>query len=110
MNDALDAFKTVSSETTLVSEIQKIVDENTIVLAPGQGKTPVSFLYNEHCEELAFPHFSPSGKFGYRVKRQVTISPFRYFDQYLLNFMQNLHLKQIIIFFVSSAVGQSHLK
>ena len=103
MHGTLDSFKIVSSEATRVSE-------NTIVLAPGQGKIPASISYNEHCEELAFPHISPSGEFGYRVKRQVTVSPFRYFDQCLLNFVQYFASDADYYIFVSSAVEQSRLK
>ena len=42
LNNPLDFFKAVSTETTLVSEIANIVSENTTALAPGQGKTSVS--------------------------------------------------------------------
>ena len=57
-------------------------------MAPDQGKSPVSVLNDDHCEELAFPYLFPTGKFGYKVKCEMSLSPVKYFNQQLLNFRQ----------------------
>ena len=58
-------------------------------MAPGQGKTPVSILNDDHCEELAFPYLFPTGRFGYKLKCGVPLSAVKYFNQRLLNFRQS---------------------
>ena len=40
--------RTVSHETTLVSEIPNIINEGDVIIAPGQGKKPVSILNDEY--------------------------------------------------------------
>ena len=81
-----------------------------IKLAPGQNKTPLSILSDDHCEELVFPHLFPDGKFGYRVEREVPLSPVKYFNQRLLNFKQTFAADPDYIFFARSIVEQCHLK
>ena len=46
-----------SNETTLVSNIANIVNNENIIIAPGQGKTPVSVLSDEFCEEHSLIFF-----------------------------------------------------
>ena len=41
---------TASSETTLVSEIPNIIDEENAIIALGQEKIAVSILSNEFCQ------------------------------------------------------------
>ena len=48
---------TATDETSLISEVPHLVDENNIVLAPGQNKTSLSILSDNHCEELGFSTF-----------------------------------------------------
>ena len=79
-------------------------------MAPGQGKTPVSILNDDHCEELAFPYLFPTGTFGYKVKREVPLSPVKYFNQRLLNFRQSFASDADYIFFAGSIVEQHHLR
>ena len=66
---------------------QYLKDE-CINIAPCEGKQPKSVLSDEFCEELAHPYLFPTGKFGYQVKRNVTLSPVKYFNQRLLNYIQ----------------------
>ena len=40
--------RTASHETTLVSEIPNIINEGDVIIAPGQGKKPVSILNDEY--------------------------------------------------------------
>ena len=65
--DPLNMHRTASNETTLVSEIRNIIDEENVIIAPGQGKTPVSILSDEFREEKAFLHLLPKGKFGFNA-------------------------------------------
>ena len=58
-------------------------------MAPDPGKTPVSVLNNDHCEELAFPYFLPTGRFRYKVKLAIPLSPVKYFNQQLMNLRQS---------------------
>ena len=62
-----------TNKTSLISEVLHLVDENKIILAPGQSKTLLPILSDDHCEELAFPHLFPDGKLGYRVECEVPL-------------------------------------
>ena len=50
-------------------------------IAPGEGKHPVHFMTDRLCEEMAFPTLFPTGKFGFQVKRDVRLSPAKYFNE-----------------------------
>ena len=67
-------------------------------------------MNNDHREELAFPYLFPTGRFGYRVKREVSLSPVKYFNQRLLNFRQSFASDADYIFFARSIVDQHHLR
>ena len=110
VDDPLNAHRAAGYETTLVSEIPTIIEDNNVIMAPGQGKTPVSVLNDDHCEKLAFPYFFPTGKFGYKVKHEMPISPVKYFNQLLLNFRQSFTSDPHYIFFARSVVEQHHLR
>ena len=86
VNDPLNAHRAAGYETILVPEIPRIIQDDNVIMAPGQGKTPVSVLNDDHCEELAFPYLCPTGKFGYKVKHEMPLSLVKYFNQPLLNF------------------------
>jgi len=46
--------------------------ENEIInLAPGEGVKPLKILTDSYCEEFAFPHLFPTGKFGYSVLTNI---------------------------------------
>ena len=60
---------------------------------------PKSILNDEYYEELSFPHLFPTGKFGYKVRRKVTLSPVKYFNQRLLNYSQKFASDTDYIFF-----------
>ena len=62
-----------------MSEIPNIINKENVIIAPGQGKTPVSTLTDEFCEEQAFAHLFPKSKFGCNGTRDIPISPARYF-------------------------------
>ena len=81
MDDPLNLHRAATNEATLIPEIPGIIDEDNITIAPGQGKTPLSILHDDYCEKLAFPYLFPTEKFGYKLKREVPLSPVKYFNQ-----------------------------
>ena len=104
----LNVHKAVGYETTLVLEIPRIIEDDNVIMAPDQAKTPVSVLNDAHCEELAYPYLFPRGKFGYKesLERKVWL----YFNQRLLNFRQSFASDADYIFFARSIVEQHHLR
>ena len=50
VEDPLSMHRTGSNETALVSEIPSIVNDENVMIAPGQGEKPVSVLSDEFCE------------------------------------------------------------
>ena len=54
--------------------------------SPGEGKHPVHFMTNKLCEEMASPTLFPTGRFGFQMKRDVRLSPAKYFNARLLNY------------------------
>ena len=82
----LDEHRSAASETVLIA-ISPTYDE-FVAIAPGEGMRPLSILNDSNCEELAHPHLFPTGKCGYQVKRDITLSPVKYFNQRFLNYTQ----------------------
>ena len=103
-------YRAASNETTLVSEIPNIINEENVVIAPGPGKNPVSILRDEFCEEQAFAHLFPKGRFGYNVTRDIPISPAQYFNQSLLNFNRYFASDADYATFARSVYQQHHLR
>ena len=89
---------------------QKSLEDDNVVMVPDQGKTLISILNDDHYEELVFPYLFPTGKFGYKVKREVPLSPVKYFNQGLLNFRQSFASDADYIFFTRSIAEQHHLR
>ena len=50
-DDPLNLYRVAPHETALISEIPGIIDEDNITVAPGQGKSPLSILRDDYCEE-----------------------------------------------------------
>ena len=84
------------------------MENDNVIMTQGQGKIPVSVLNDDHCEELAFSYLFPRGKFGYKVKREMTLSPIKYFNQQFLNFRQSFASDADCIIFARSIVEQHH--
>ena len=70
-------------ESLLIPDIPSLEE---ISIASGEGKRPNSLISDESCKPLAFPYLFPRGKFGYNIRRDVKLSPVRYFNQRLLNY------------------------
>ena len=100
---------TVSNDKTLVSETPNIM-KKMLLLHQGSEKKPVSILSNKFCEEQAFPHLLPKGKFAYSAPRVIPISPAWYYNQWLLNFKQYLASDADCIFLARSVYEQHHLR
>ena len=81
VEDPLNMHRTATNEITLISEIPNIINEENVIIAPGEGKTPVSVLGEELCKEQAFPHLLFKGKFGYSVPGDIPISFAQHFNQ-----------------------------
>ena len=47
VKDPLNMNRTATNETNLISDIPNIINEENVIIAPDQGKTPVSILGNE---------------------------------------------------------------
>ena len=104
----LDMHRAAANETVLISNDLE-ADKTTFTLAPGQGKKTVSVLNDEYCEELGHPHLFPTGKFGYKVQRNVPLSPVKYFNQRLLNYTQKFASDSDYIFFAHSVMQRIYL-
>ena len=91
--------------------IPNIYDDNsnTLEIAPGENKPPLSFFSDDFCEEQAFPYLFPKGKYGYKVDREITLSPVKYFNQRLLNFTQRFSSSSDYIFFAQYVMQQINL-
>ena len=86
--DPHDADRTAANETVMISNCKYVLEGSDFCVAPGEGKTPISILDDDYIEELAHPHLLPTGKFGYKVQRDIPLSPVRYFNARLLNYTQ----------------------
>ena len=81
VDDPLNAHRAAGCETTLVPDIPRIIEDDNVIIPPGQGKTRVSVFNDDHCEKLSFPYLFPTRKFAYKVKREISLSPVKYFNQ-----------------------------
>lgn len=94
----------------MISKIPHAVDDDMLVVAPGEGKKPLSIISDKNCEELAHPHLFPTGKFGYNVERLTKLSPTKYFNQRLLNYSQKFASDADYIFYAHHVIQQLNLK
>ena len=102
LDDPLSEFRTPSMETTFVSEIPSpsaCEMKEGIVVAPGEGKKPVSILNDKFREELVHPHLFSTGQYGYKVEMEIPLTPSKYFNERLLTTLKSL-LQTMIIYFL----------
>ena len=96
----LAQFQTPSAEIIITTEITTLDElEEGIVIAPGEGKKPLSILHDDYCKERAHPHLFPTGKFGYKVKQKFHVTPSKYFNQILLHYSQQFASDTDYVFF-----------
>ena len=93
----LAQFQAPSAETTEIPTLDEL--EEGIVVAPGEGKKPLSMLHDDYCEEMAHSHLFPTGKFGYKVKWKFHLTPSKYFNQRMLHYSQQFASDTDYIFF-----------
>ena len=79
-------------------------------IAPGEGKHPIHFMQDKHCEELAFPVLFPKGRFGYQVEREVKLSPTKYFNARLLNYTGRFAANAEYLFFAQYITEQKKVQ
>ena len=109
IDNPLDQYRIGANETALIPTIPCQINEEDVTIAPGEGIKPISILTDQNCEELAHPNLFPNGKFGYKVQRQVPLSPVKYFNQRLLNYKQKFSSDSDYIFFSHSVMQQLNL-
>ena len=108
LDDPLPEFRTPSMETTFVSETRSACEmEEGIVVAPGKGKKPVSILNDKFFEETGHPHLFPTGQYGYRVEREIPLTPSKYFNQKLPHYTQKFTSNNDFIFFCTHCFTES---
>ena len=106
----LDTLRVASNKTTLISDFPNADSEESIIsIAPGEGQRPMSVLNDDYYEELAHPHLFPKSKFGYKVERDIPLSPSKYFHQRFLNYTQQFSSDSDYIFFAHSFLQQLSL-
>ena len=60
--------------------------ENSIIVAPGEGKSPKNIRFDDDWDILAFPHLNiPDGKYGLYHQRQTELQDQYYFVQRICN-------------------------
>ena len=99
----LDHYKRASNETVLINTSHENEFQS---IAPGEDSLPLPFSHDLFCEELRHPHLFPYWKFGFQIKRQIPLSPTKYFNQRLLNYTRKSSSGFGYIFF-SRKVTQS---
>ena len=77
-----------SNETALISGVPNTVENENLIIVPGQGIDLISVFNDKFGKELAFSYLFPNGKFGYKGERDIPISPVKYFSQRLSNYTQ----------------------
>ena len=106
----MSEFRTSSLKTTFVSEIPSAFEiEEGIVVAPGEGKKPVSIPNDKFCEELGHQHLFPTGQYGYKVGREIPLIPSKYFNQRLLHYTQKSASDNDYIFFAHTVLQKYQL-
>ena len=60
--------------------------ENSLIIAPGEGKTPKNILYDDDWDIKAFPHLnSPDGKYGLHHSRETRLTNQYFFIPRIFN-------------------------
>ena len=111
-HEPFDLEENVNSQLNYLCKAQESVSiPNTpsveeINIARGKEKNPNSLLADNNCEALTFPYLFPTDKYGYTVKRDIELSPVKYFNQRFLNFTQMFASEAGCIFYALSATQE----
>ncbi|XP_057310099.1 uncharacterized protein LOC130648095 [Hydractinia symbiolongicarpus] len=106
VENPLNANRFNANESMMLSNVPQAED---ISIAPGEGEIPFSMMNDQFCEELAHPYLFPTGKFSYKVERDIKLSPTKYFNQRLLNYKQKFASNSDYIFYVLSTLQQLNM-
>ena len=110
LDDPLSKFRIPSMETTFVSEIPSACDiEEGIAVAPVEGKKPVSILNDKFCKKFGHPDLIPTGQYGYKVEREIPLTPSKYFNQRFLHYTQKFASDNNYIFFAHTVLQKVQL-
>ena len=81
-----DGFDKSIMLADMYPEMNHESDYNAVTIAPGEGKTPKSILYDDEWDIKAFPDLnSPDGKYGLHHKRNVKLTHQNFFIQRVCN-------------------------
>ena len=93
-----------------MGDVSAVADkEEAVPVAPGLGKQSIYLLNDRFYKELSHPHLFPTGQFGYNVKRNINLSPSKYFKQRLLNYSQTFAGDSDYIFFAHAVLQRIQL-
>lgn len=109
IESSLDTHCVGASEMTMIDNIPMQFENETVILAPGEEKKPVSLSNDKYYEESAHPFIFPTGNFGYKVDREIPLTPNKYFNQRLLNYKQTFASEPDYLFFVHSVYQQLNM-
>ena len=105
VENPLNLYKSNFQETLFMPNVLSSEEVN---IAPGQENQPTSMLIGEFCKGLAFPYLIPRRKFGYKVERDLKLSPSKYFMNVSL-IIQLFPSDPDVIFFALSITPQLKL-
>ena len=116
-DDPLNEYRQATNETCLQSVLPDdhvTIQNNTNCslgnevynIAPGENRHPVSFMRDTKCEKLAFPVLFPKGQFGYTDKREIKLSPVKYFNARLLHYSGRFATNPEYLFFAQFIMEQ----
>lgn len=71
------------------------------------GKTLFSILNDEYYEELIFQYSFSTGKFGFRVKWEVSISPVKWFGPLTIKFPHHIENQSKLVFSGEEKSGEN---
>ena len=79
------------------------------IVTPYEGKSLIPVFSDELWDKLPHPYFISKERFGYKAKRQVPVTPSKYFNQRLLNYKQGFVSDSGYIFFAHSVLQRTQL-
>ena len=84
--------------------------ENTLEIAPGEGKIPSNFLLQKFLDVMAFPKHHLTGRFGKDFPRKVKLSDQMFFNQRLLNIDERFSMDPFYLFMAVAFIERGQLE
>lgn len=104
--NSLDAYRCSANEAVLVNTSR---ENEFISIGPSANVKPEYLTNYIFCEEVNHPHLFANGKCLFQTKRKVQLSPSKYSNQQLLNYMLNCSSDSDCIFFAHSIMQRINL-